>query len=147
MTAGLPIRPTPAACRISTASPILRTPSEPDYCVSGGTNTGEPWERFSIDQSIKSGRNGSGTKHLVFIADHPSKYWPCSLGLNQPTVPVLQPPLHLSSLDPWVQVEWDLSACHLVNLQWALTMFIVTEMSLNKYVAKKIVYWLNACVQ
>ena len=41
---------------------------------------------------------GSGTKHLVFIVGHPSKYWPCSLGLNQPTVPVLQPPLHLSSL-------------------------------------------------
>ena len=53
---------------------------------------------LSIYQSIKFGRNGSGTKHLVFIAGHPSKYWPRSLVLNQPTVPVLQPPLHLSSL-------------------------------------------------
>ena len=98
MTTGLPIRPVPAACRISTASPILLHPSLITACVSGGINTGEPWERFSVDQSIKSGRNGSGTKHLVFIAGHPYKYWPCSLTLNQPTVPVLQPPLHLSSI-------------------------------------------------
>ena len=49
------------------------------------------------DQSITSGRNGSGTEHLVFIAGHPSKYWPRSLALIQPTMPVLQPPLHLSS--------------------------------------------------
>ena len=75
------------------------TQSEPDYCVSGDTNTVEPWVRFSVDQDIKSGRNGSGTKHFVFIAGHPSKYWPRSQALNQLTVPVLQPPLHLSSRD------------------------------------------------
>ena len=68
-----------------------------NYCVTGGANTGEPWERFSVDQSIKSGRNGSGTKHLVFVAGHPSKYRSRSLVLNQSTVPVLQPTLHLSS--------------------------------------------------
>ena len=95
MTAGLPIRPAPAACRTSTASPILLHPGLITV-FRGGTNTDEPWERFSVDQSIKSGRNGSGTKHLVSIAGHPSKYWPRSLVLNQPTVPVLQPPLHLS---------------------------------------------------
>ena len=97
MTAGLSVRPIPAACRISTASPILLHPNLITV-FSGGTNTGEPWEQFSVDQSIKSGRNGSGTKHLVFIAGHPSKYWPRTLALNQSTVPVLQPPLHLSSL-------------------------------------------------
>ena len=74
MTAGLPIRPTPAACRISAASPILHHPSL--ITVSGDTNTGEPWERFSVSQSIKAARNGSGTNHLVFIAGHPSRYWP-----------------------------------------------------------------------
>ena len=105
MTAGLSVRPTPAACRISTASPILLHPSlitvfrvVPTLVSHESTNTGEPWEQFSVDQSIKSGRNGSGTKHLIFIAGHPSKYWPRSLALNQSTVPVLQPPLHLSSL-------------------------------------------------
>ena len=97
MTAGLLIRPAPAACRISTATSDS-IPSEPDNCVSGGTNTGEPWERFSVDQSVKFGWNGSGTKHLVFIAGHPSKYWTRSLALIQPTVLVPQPPLHLSSL-------------------------------------------------
>ena len=30
--------------------------------------------RVSVNQIIKSGRNVSGTKHLVFIAGHPSKY-------------------------------------------------------------------------
>ena len=48
---GLPTRPTPAACRINTASP---TSSDPDYCVSGGTNTGEPWKRFSVDNKVSS---------------------------------------------------------------------------------------------
>ena len=81
------------------------TPSEPDYRVSAGTNTGEPWERFSVDQSNKSGRNGSGTKHLVFIAGHPSTYWTRSLVLNQSTVPMLQPPLHLSSLTSFIFVQ------------------------------------------
>ena len=89
LTADLSLRLRPTACRISTASSILLHPSLITV-VSGGVNTVEPWERFSVDQSIKSGMNGSGTKHLVFNARHPSKCWPRSLALNQPTVPVLQ---------------------------------------------------------
>ena len=64
------------------------TPSEPDYCVSGGTNTGEPWERFSVDQSVKYDRNGSGTKHLVFNTGHPSKYWPVNRACAPTTTPL-----------------------------------------------------------
>ena len=94
MTAGLPIRPAPAACRISTASPILLHPSL--ITVFRMVPTLVSHEN---DSQYQVCRNGSGTKHLVFIAGHPSKYWPRSLVLNQPTVPVLQPPLQLSSLE------------------------------------------------
>ena len=94
MTAGLPLRSTPAAGRISTASPILlhttlitvfrvvltllgttTVLSRPDYHV---------WQEWKWNQALGIHRG------------HPSKYWPRWLALNQPTVPMPQPPLHLN---------------------------------------------------
>ena len=91
----LPIRPTPTACRISTASPFhsirawllcfgwyqhwwaMRTVlSRPEYQV---------WQDWKWNQAFGIHRG------------HPYRYWPRSLALNQPTAPVLQPPLHLTS--------------------------------------------------
>ena len=68
MTAGLPIRPTPAAYRISTASPILLHSSLITMFRVVPTLVSHENQRFSADQSIKSGKKGSGTKYLVFVA-------------------------------------------------------------------------------
>ena len=78
MTAGPPIRPTPAACRISTASPILPHPSL--ITVFRVVPTLMSHEKVRPEY-------GSRTKHLVFIAGHHSKFWRCSLGLtSQPSL-------------------------------------------------------------
>ena len=84
-----------AVWRICTASPILLHRSL--ISMSGGTNTGELRKRFSVNQQIKSGRNASGTKHLVLIMGLLARFWPGSQMLNQPIMPLLQPPLYLSS--------------------------------------------------
>ena len=72
MTAGLPVRPQ-CPLHVELAQPVQFYPIQAWLLCLGGTNTGEPWEQFSVDQSIKSSRNGSETKHLVFIAGHLSR--------------------------------------------------------------------------
>ena len=90
MVAGL----IPAACWISAASLITLHSS----LISA----------FRVVPILVSHENGSQQTRVSSLAGmelnqacnihsgHPSRYWPQSLALNQPTMPVLQPPLHIS---------------------------------------------------
>ena len=101
MTAGLPVRPTPAACKINTASPILLHPSlitvfrvVPDWWALG-TVLSRPEYQFL--------QEWKWNQALGIYPGHPSRLWPRSLALNQPIVPVLQPPFYLSSYCAWLK--------------------------------------------